>query len=217
MCTARQIDQAADAVSEIVAAFRKPSVSLDPNNARLDLQQPGHTSDSQIVDIPGQAPKRRRRLFPGGFKLMSLLGFKAGSSAGSRREPEVLHDGTSAVELLATPRISWSDVHDDDEDDDDAGRALVIRKAMDLATSLERIEKNFVITDPRLPDNPIVSTDSPRILFRGSQPMKQCHVAFCFHPTYRFHLPSFMKKYTGEKNHMSHVLANYMAHPPLWD
>jgi hypothetical protein len=25
-----------------------------------------------------------------------------------------------------------------------------------LATTLERIEKNFVITDPRLPDNPIV-------------------------------------------------------------
>lgn len=31
------------------------------------------------------------------------------------------------------------------------------RKGMDLATTLERIQKNFVITDPRLPDNPIVS------------------------------------------------------------
>lgn len=31
------------------------------------------------------------------------------------------------------------------------------RKGLDLATTLERIEKNFVITDPRLPDNPIVS------------------------------------------------------------
>lgn len=30
------------------------------------------------------------------------------------------------------------------------------RKGLDLATTLERIEKNFVITDPRLPDNPIV-------------------------------------------------------------
>jgi hypothetical protein len=28
---------------------------------------------------------------------------------------------------------------------------------LDLATTMERIEKNFVITDPRLPDNPIVS------------------------------------------------------------
>lgn len=30
------------------------------------------------------------------------------------------------------------------------------RKGMDLATTLERIQKNFVITDPRLPDNPII-------------------------------------------------------------
>ena len=31
-----------------------------------------------------------------------------------------------------------------------------LRQGIDLATTLERIEKNFVITDPRLPDNPIV-------------------------------------------------------------
>ena len=32
------------------------------------------------------------------------------------------------------------------------------RHGIDLATTLERIQKNFVITDPRLPDNPIVTT-----------------------------------------------------------
>lgn len=31
-----------------------------------------------------------------------------------------------------------------------------IRQGIDLATTLERIEKNFVISDPRIPDNPIV-------------------------------------------------------------
>jgi len=31
-----------------------------------------------------------------------------------------------------------------------------LHQGIDLATTLERIEKNFVITDPRLPDNPIV-------------------------------------------------------------
>jgi hypothetical protein len=36
-------------------------------------------------------------------------------------------------------------------------RAAEERKGLDLATTLERIQKNFVITDPRLPDNPIVS------------------------------------------------------------
>nr|BAE20161.1 phototropin [Mougeotia scalaris]BAE20166.1 phototropin [Mougeotia scalaris] len=31
-----------------------------------------------------------------------------------------------------------------------------IRRGLDLATTLERIQKNFVITDPRLPENPII-------------------------------------------------------------
>jgi hypothetical protein len=39
---------------------------------------------------------------------------------------------------------------------DDDFRRKEMRRGMDLATTLERIEKNFVITDPRLPDNPIV-------------------------------------------------------------
>lgn len=55
------------------------------------------------------------------------------------------------------------DVESDDDDDDDGAedvdskrRQKEMRKGIDLATTLERIEKNFVITDPRLPDNPIV-------------------------------------------------------------
>ena len=55
-------------------------------------------------------------------------------------------------------------VHDtsDSEDDvkpdniDNKTRQREMRRGIDLATTLERIEKNFVITDPRLPDNPIV-------------------------------------------------------------
>ena len=54
------------------------------------------------------------------------------------------------------------DIESDEEDDarpeslDDKVRKKEMRKGIDLATTLERIEKNFVITDPRLPDNPIV-------------------------------------------------------------
>lgn len=39
---------------------------------------------------------------------------------------------------------------------DRTDRERDIRQGIDLATTLERIEKNFVISDPRLPDNPIV-------------------------------------------------------------
>jgi hypothetical protein len=45
---------------------------------------------------------------------------------------------------------------DKPESFDDAERNKDIRRGIDLATTLERIAKNFVITDPRLPDNPIV-------------------------------------------------------------
>lgn len=53
----------------------------------------------------------------------------------------------------------WSDEDDDNESRDsvdDNTRKKEMRKGIDLATTLESIEKNFVITDPRLPDNPIV-------------------------------------------------------------
>jgi hypothetical protein len=46
---------------------------------------------------------------------------------------------------------------------DDDFRRKEMRRGIDLATTLERIEKNFVITDPRLPDNPIVR-QQPRSL-----------------------------------------------------
>lgn len=52
------------------------------------------------------------------------------------------------------------DEFDNDDDRPESVRDVVrrkeMRKGIDLATTLERIEKNFVITDPRLPDNPIV-------------------------------------------------------------
>lgn len=80
--------------------------------------------------------------------------------------------GSSAQELEPDFGIEDDDGDDDEkengfssesEDDgrpdsvDDKVRKKEMRKGIDLATTLERIEKNFVITDPRLPDNPIVS------------------------------------------------------------
>lgn len=50
-------------------------------------------------------------------------------------------------EVLMTKEIEWSKYELRERD---------IRQGIDLATTLERIEKNFVISDPRLPDCPIV-------------------------------------------------------------
>jgi PAS domain S-box-containing protein len=75
----------------------------------------------------------------------SLMGFKVGkrSSVGSR-EPAVVE--APEVKMTVERTNSW----------ERAEREKDIRQGLDLATTLERIEKNFVITDPRLPDNPII-------------------------------------------------------------
>ncbi|XP_047071084.1 phototropin-2-like [Lolium rigidum] len=75
----------------------------------------------------------------------SLMGFKVGkrSSVGNR-EPAVVE--APEVKMTVERTNSW----------ERAEREKDIRQGLDLATTLERIEKNFVITDPRLPDNPII-------------------------------------------------------------
>nr|AML79185.1 putative LOV domain-containing protein [Schlegelia parasitica] len=78
---------------------------------------------------------------------ISSIGFKGRSSsnAGMNENQEVIEP-----EILMTKDIERTDSWERAERERD------IRQGIDLATTLERIEKNFVITDPRLPDNPII-------------------------------------------------------------
>jgi hypothetical protein len=81
------------------------------------------------------APQRSRR--SSGF--LSLLGIRKSSSS-SHAEEEVV-DTRLMMKAESLHKVK---------------RSKEIRQGLDLATTLERIAKNFVITDPRLPDNPIV-------------------------------------------------------------
>ncbi|KAF5449149.1 hypothetical protein F2P56_029626 [Juglans regia] len=78
---------------------------------------------------------------------ISLMGFKERSlsSAGRLEEKPSIEQ-----EVLMTKDIEHLDSWELTERERD------IRQGIDLATTLERIEKNFVIADPRLPDNPII-------------------------------------------------------------
>jgi hypothetical protein len=84
-------------------------------------------------------------------------------------------------EILMTRDEEW---HDSLDELDDKERFQEIRRGIDLATTLERIEKNFVITDPRLPDNPIVrkadKQDCFFIRFTVKLNKSQCLTDFCF-------------------------------------
>ncbi|KAH9694222.1 phototropin-2 [Citrus sinensis] len=88
----------------------------------------------------------------------SLMGFHAtiitfscrlkvrSPSLAGKHEPQP----SIAPEVFMTKDLKWTDSWDHAERERD------IRQGIDLATTLERIEKNFVITDPRIPDNPII-------------------------------------------------------------
>lgn len=79
-----------------------------------------------------------------GFGFCRLRG-RSSSSAGQHEKQQ-----TVEPEILMTKEIESTDSLEHAERERD------IRQGIDLATTLERIEKNFVISDPRLPDTPIV-------------------------------------------------------------
>nr|AML79557.1 putative LOV domain-containing protein [Leucodon brachypus] len=96
---------------------------------------------SNVADGGGagaRQPRRNRR--SSGF--LSLLGLG---------KPEPKPDPEMDPELRM-----MNEVERPESFEMDAARNKEIRRGIDLATTLERIAKNFVITDPRLPDNPII-------------------------------------------------------------
>ncbi|KAB2028463.1 hypothetical protein ES319_D05G101000v1 [Gossypium barbadense] len=82
-----------------------------------------------------------------------VSGEEEGTGAMTRRSSESPERNSSGG-----VRISMERINEDERPDsvDDKNRHKEMRKGIDLATTLERVEKNFVITDPRLPDNPII-------------------------------------------------------------
>lgn len=76
---------------------------------------------------------------------------------GKRRSSVGSKEALAAMEAPAPPLPPPSEMEKERKNSwEQEGREKDIRQGIDLATTLERIEKNFVITDPRLPDNPIV-------------------------------------------------------------
>uniref|UniRef100_A0A126WXU9 non-specific serine/threonine protein kinase n=1 Tax=Austrobaileya scandens TaxID=13351 RepID=A0A126WXU9_9MAGN len=115
-------------VENLKTSSRHPQPDVKPNVSRM----------SASLDASKKDRKSSR---------VSLMRFKGrASSQSERHEPESIIES----EVLMTKDIERTDSWDQLERERD------IRQGIDLATTLERIEKNFVITDPRLPDNPII-------------------------------------------------------------
>ncbi|CAN1289328.1 PHOT2 [Linum perenne] len=158
----RQKDKALDSINEVVqtikhpkshvrAASHDPVDSLDfvlPKSADLgSMVTPGREtphSDASCIGSPQGYPKKPRNSLR--LSFMGLRGYSTSSSRKYEEPPSI------EPEDLMTKDVTRIDRWEHAERDKD------MRQGFDLATTLERIEKNFVITDPRLPDNPIVSS-----------------------------------------------------------
>lgn len=165
---ARQKEKALNSMTEVVQTVKHPrshiqAVSDDttgkheeeekfflPKSAELEnMSAPGRQtpqldsrSDVSRLSSYEEAGKKSRK--SGRTSLMGFKGKSLSSNGMHERQPSY------EPEILMTKDIEQCDSWDHAERERD------IRQGIDLATTLERIEKNFVITDPRLPDNPII-------------------------------------------------------------
>ncbi|KAG0466221.1 hypothetical protein HPP92_017801 [Vanilla planifolia] len=157
----RQKDRAMSSITEVVQTMKQPRTNskgtehetttkvdaekiftYSPFQSTVDisdLESPGRLTP---LDDPRNESLRASMRKSGRHSLMGFRRRKR-SSAG-------VHENTIEPEILMTKDLSRTESWDHVEREKD------VRQGMDLATTLERIEKNFVITDPRLPDNPII-------------------------------------------------------------
>ncbi|KAJ6831090.1 phototropin-1A-like [Iris pallida] len=168
---ARQKDKARSSLSELVMAVKHPNVLSESTNTLFRRKSEGgeavkteasgrrnsddispvrrnsrtgmRTSMQRISELPEGGKKPRKS---GLRSFMGLIGMGQPTSSKHNQEVE--------VGMQLDPLVESDDERS--ESFDDQVRKKEIRKGIDLATTLERIEKNFVITDPRLPDNPII-------------------------------------------------------------
>nr|AML79378.1 putative LOV domain-containing protein [Morus nigra] len=171
---ARQKDMATSSVNELVQAVKRPrALSESTNLNRPFIRKSGggkeeelgtdqalvrrksesvappirnshagttRTTMQRISEVPEMKPKKSSR--------RSFMGFI--------RKSQTYNQNVEAENIVVVDDVESDEDDDGPEDVDDKKRQKEMRKGIDLATTLERIEKNFVITDPRLPDNPII-------------------------------------------------------------
>ncbi|CAL8999362.1 unnamed protein product [Prunus brigantina] len=165
---ARQKEMASNSVSELVQAVKRPRSLSESMNHPLFRKSEGDRAEERTVTLGRRnsesvAPPRRNSR--GDHPKISMQRIS--------ELPEKKQKKTSRLSFMGRIRKSRTieesfdtgvpvDTYESDNDEerpdslDDKVRQKEMRKGIDLATTLERIEKNFVITDPRLPDNPII-------------------------------------------------------------
>nr|AML77516.1 putative LOV domain-containing protein [Holarrhena pubescens] len=175
---ARQKDKATSSVTELLEAVKKPRARArsesTSNRSSMRKSEGGEREkfDALVEQNPEKKPPARRHSHAGTRSTMQRI-----IELPEEKKPKKSNRRLSFIGIMKKGRRSSTaeeefevsvtmNENDEDEDEseedarpesfDDKVRKKEMRKGLDLATTLERIEKNFVITDPRLPDNPII-------------------------------------------------------------
>ncbi|KAG4955650.1 hypothetical protein JHK85_042030 [Glycine max] len=181
---ARQKEKATSSVTELLQAMKRPR-ALSESASRPSIRKSGSRPAEEGKELPqeqqeeedkekAQQTLRRKSESGASFGRKSEGGHRISIERISEL-PESKQKNSQRRSFMGFRRKSQSndesmdnelieDVSSESEDDkgpdslelDDKEKQREKRKGLDLATTLERIEKNFVITDPRLPDNPII-------------------------------------------------------------
>ncbi|CAN1249372.1 PHOT1 [Linum perenne] len=175
---ARQKELAASSVTELVQAVKKPRPRSESKNRPVFRKSESGCGDAERKGVgaagrrnsESAASDRRNSRGYGGNSMHSISEVPEKKQRKSSRLSFMGRKsmGSTAESLDDDEELSEFDEDDDDDDArpdslDDKLRKKEMRKGIDLATTLERIEKNFVITDPRLPDNPIVKETAENV------------------------------------------------------
>ncbi|KAB1226083.1 Phototropin-1 [Morella rubra] len=162
---ARQKEMATSSVSELVQAVKRPRALSESTNRPFRKSGGGkeENRDESLARRNSESVAPPRRNSHAGTRstmdCISELPEKKQRKSGRRSFMGIRKKSQSNSESLDAEIVmgdDWSDEDEGPDSVDDKVRKKEMRKGIDLATTLERIEKNFVITDPRLPDNPII-------------------------------------------------------------
>nr|AHZ63801.1 neochrome [Megaceros flagellaris] len=162
----RHQDKVSAFVAELVAALTKPEKVQTPkpsSGVRISLTGQAVEPLSPARAVSGSEQPGRRALSTSDVPQTTEVVPGSSREGGGRRR----HRSTTFMSLLGLEKDAAELELTFPEPelimvDEDPGRAESLddperaRRGIDLATTLERIGQSFVITDPRLPDNPII-------------------------------------------------------------
>ncbi|CAA6654841.1 unnamed protein product [Spirodela intermedia] len=156
---ARQMDRASSSVSELVMAVKQPHRLSESAKRPFKRSSDGTRELLGVEALRGRKSENvaspRRSSFDATRvqwgRLVSFQNGKANLLGFGRSNNQNQHLDVTMEEV---PFAEGEDERPESFGGEE--RKKEMRKGIDLATTLERIEKNFVITDPRLPDNPII-------------------------------------------------------------